>query len=403
MRRNKGLAWAILGSMSIVLAQSAAAQTAPAAAPAAAPTTSAQAPTRVLVAMDPADEGSGLLSIMVTNTPLSRLLGSPVNVLPVRDLRDAMRATRTGENDVIVAPAHVIASALAHGYELVAHTGGEERYVLVASGGAKTVADLKGRNAYFPHEDSLRTYVGRGLLNQGGLSVRALKQVSYQQSSIGGLMSLSGGRYDVTVALEQEWNKWAAANPQRAQALAVSRPLPAGFGVVVRRDATPALRRAVVQWVTTNDSVVPGAGRFRATSDSRPYEYVASLGIFTPEELQGVRRVNGREALELAQRGAKLVDVRTEREYKARRARNAVSAPYGEKSLKEPDFDSTVDSFAGLNKFGKNDPLVFLCNGPECWKSYKASKWARNAGYTNVYWLRGGMPEWTTLGLPTEP
>jgi rhodanese-related sulfurtransferase len=158
-----------------------------------------------------------------------------------------------------------------------------------------------------------------------------------------------------------------------------------------------------VQWVTTTDGVVPGAGRFRATSDSRPYEYVASLGIFTPEELQGVRRVNAREALELAQRGAKLVDVRTEREYKARHPRNAVSAPYGEKSLKEPDFDATVDSFAGLNKFTKNDPLVFLCNGPECWKSYKASKWARNAGYTNVYWLRGGMPEWTTLGLPTEP
>ncbi len=363
---------------------------------------SGASPQRVLVAMDPADEGSGLLSIMVANTPLQRLLGAPVTVLPMRDLRDAMRATRTGENDAIVAPPHVIASALTYGYELVAHTGGEERYVLVASGGAKNVADLKGRNAYFPHEDSLRTYVGRGLLNQGGLSVRALKQVSYQQSSLGGLMSL-GGRYDVTVALEQEWNKWAAANPQRAQAIAVSRPLPAGFGVAVRRDASPAFKRAIVQWVTTTDNVVPGAPRFRATSDARPYEYVASLGIVTPEALDGVRRVSAREALELAQRGAKLVDVRTEREFKARRARGAINVPYGEKSLKEPDFDATVDSFAGLAKLGKGEPLIFLCNGAECWKSYKASKWARNAGYTNVYWLRGGMPEWVALGLPTEP
>lgn len=377
------------------LAQAASAQTAP-------PAPSGGSPQRVLVAMDPADEGSGLLSIMVANTPLPRLLGAPVTVLPLRDLRDAMRATRTGENDAIVGPAHVIASALAYGYELVAHTGGEERYVLVASGGAKTVADLKGRNAYFPHEDSLRTYVGRGLLNQGGLSVRALKQVSYQQSSIGGLMSL-GGRYDVTVALEQEWSKWAAANPQRAQALATSRPLPAGFGVVVRRDTSPAFKRAIVQWVTTTDNVVPGAPRFRATSDPRPYEYVASLGIVTPEELQGVKRVGAREALELAQRGAKLVDVRTEREFKTKRARGAINVPYGEKSLKEPDFDATVDSFAGLAKLGKGEPLVFLCNGAECWKSYKASKWARNAGYTNVYWLRGGMPEWVALGLPTEP
>lgn len=357
---------------------------------------------RVLVAMDPADEGSGLLSIAVANTPLPRLLGAPVSVLPLRDLRDAMRATRTGENDAIVGPAHVIASALAHGYELVAHTGGEERYVLVASGGAKSVAELKGRNAYFPHEDSLRTYVGRGLLTQGGLSVRALKQVSYEQSSLAGLMSL-GGRYDVTVALEQEWSKWSAANPQRARAVAVSRPLPAGFGVAVRRDAPPAFKRAVVQWVTTTDNVVPGAPRFRATSDQRPYEYVASLGIVTPEELQGVKRIGAREALELAQRGAKLVDVRTDREFKARHARGAIHVPYGEKSLKEPDFDATADSFAGLAKLGKGEALVFLCNGAECWKSYKASKWARDAGYANVYWLRGGMPEWVSLGLPTEP
>lgn len=365
-------------------------------------TAHAQSPARVLIAMDPADEGSQLLPIMVANTGLPRLVGGAVTVLPLRDLRDAMRATRTGENDAIVGPAHIIASALAYGYELVAASGGSERYVLVASGGAKAVPDLKGKSAYFPHEDSLRTYVGRGLLNQGGLSVRALK-VSYQQSSVAGLMSLGGGRFDLTVALEREWNEWSAKQKTSAQVVAVSRPLPAGFGAVVRRDVAPAFKKAIVQWITTTENVLPGVQRFRATSDPAPYEYVASLGIFTPEELAGVKRVSAREALELAERGAKLVDVRTEREFKARRARGAILVPYGEKSLKEPDFDATVDSFSGLEKLAKNEPLVFLCNGPECWKSYKASKWARNAGYTNVYWLRGGMPEWVSVGLPTEP
>jgi rhodanese-related sulfurtransferase/ABC-type phosphate/phosphonate transport system substrate-binding protein len=362
----------------------------------------AQSTYRVLVAMDPADEGSQLLPIMVANTPLPRLAGAPVTVIPLRDLRDAMRATRTGENDAVIGPAHVVASALAHGYELVAASGGEERYVLVASGGARSVPDLKGKSAYFPHEDSLRTYVGRGLLNQGGLSVRALK-VSYQSSSIAGLMSLGAGRFDLTVALEREWNEWSAAHKSAAQVVAASRPLPAGFGVAVRRDTSPALKKAVVQWITTTENALPGVQRFRATSDPAPYEYVASLGIFTPESLAGVKRVSAREALELAGGGAKLVDVRTEREYKARRARGALLIPYGEKSLKEPDFDASVDSFAGLEKLAKNEAVVFLCNGPECWKSYKASKWARDAGYTNVYWLRGGMPEWLAAGLPTEP
>ena len=26
----------------------------------------------------------------------------------------------------------------------------------------------------------------------------------------------------------------------------------------------------------------------------------------------------------------------------------------------------------------------------------------QDAGYTQVHWLRGGMPEWTAKGLPTQ-
>ena len=43
--------------------------------------------------------------------------------------------------------------------------------------------------------------------------------------------------------------------------------------------------------------------------------------------------------------------------------------------------------------------LVFGCNGPECWKSHKASIAALKAGYKNVNWFRGGLPEWRAAGL----
>jgi hypothetical protein len=244
---------------------------------------------RVAVAMDPADENSALLPIAVTNTPLARMYTGQVTVLPMRDLRDAMRATRAQENDAMVAPSHVVAAALSNGYELVAANPGETRYVLVASGTVRDMGDLKGRNAYFPNEDSLPSYIGRGLLAQSGLSVGSLKGMSYQQSSLGGLMSL-GGRFDVTIASENEWSKWSAADPgnaRRAQVLAMSQPLPAGFGVVVRKDAPAAFKKAVVQWVTTTDFVVPGASRFKQTSDSRPYEYLASLASAAPAPTQG--------------------------------------------------------------------------------------------------------------------
>jgi rhodanese-related sulfurtransferase len=365
-----------------------------------APPTSASA--RVLVAMDPADEGAGLLPIMVSSRELSQLLNAPAVILPTLDLRDAMRASRTQENDILVAPTHVTASALAHGYELVAVSGGEERYVLVAEREIANVMALKDRTVYFPLEDSLRTYVGRSLIISGGLPLRAV-HVDYAESSVAGLMSLGGQRVQATVAEEAEWKKWDEAHPGKTSVIATSRSLPAGFGVTVKSSASPALKKAALQWVTSTQFIIPGVRRFRVAADPAAYEYVASLGIFTPSELEGVKRITAPQAQELANRGALLVDVRTEREFNSRHAKSAVLLPYTEKSFKEPQFDAAVDSFAGIEKLDKNRPVVFMCNGPECWKSYKASYAARSVGFREVYWLRGGVPEWVKSDLPTEP
>jgi rhodanese-related sulfurtransferase len=339
----------------------------------------------------------------VANTGLSKLAGARAVILPQRDLTDAMRATRTGENDIIIAPPHVAASALIHGYELVASTGTVSKYVLVGRGDMKSLADLKGRRAYFPQQDSLRSYVARGLLAQEGLTTRSLKAVTYGQTSGAGLLTVAGGGAEATVALESEWLEWSKSQKTPGQVLAVSQSMPGGLSVVVKKSLPANVKTAVVQWVTSPDFVIPGVPRMRPTSDATPYEYVASLGIFTPAELTGVQRVGAREAYELSEKGAKLIDVRTEKEYATRHARGAVNLPYVEKSLKEIDYDVKKDQFPGLASLNKSDALVFFCNGAECWKSFKASKSARDAGYTRVYWLRGGMPEWVAQGLPTAP
>jgi len=90
-------------------------------------------------------------------------------------------------------------------------------------------------------------------------------------------------------------------------------------------------------------------------------------------------------------------------EYADKTIKGAKSVPYREKSAKDVKFDRTKDEF-DLSKLpsDKNAPLVFFCNSGECWKSYKASVVARDAGYTQVHWLRGGMPEWLAKGLPTQ-
>ncbi len=48
-----------------------------------------------------------------------------------------------------------------------------------------------------------------------------------------------------------------------------------------------------------------------------------------------------------------------------------------------------------------NQAVVFYCASSECWLSVNAAMRARQLGYTQVIWYRGGMAAWTQAGLPT--
>jgi len=70
------------------------------------------------------------------------------------------------------------------------------------------------------------------------------------------------------------------------------------------------------------------------------------------------------------------------------------------------DFDAAEnkrfeDTLALLSGYDKSRELVFFCSGPRCWLSYNAALRAARAGYTNVYWYRGGIEAWRAAGYPT--
>jgi rhodanese-related sulfurtransferase len=123
----------------------------------------------------------------------------------------------------------------------------------------------------------------------------------------------------------------------------------------------------------------------------------------TPDKLEGVKLVSAEQARDLQAKGVPLIDTRVAAEYAEKTIKGAVSVPYKEKSAKEPGFDRKLDSF-DLSKLpaDKNAPVVMFCNAGECWKSYKAAVVARDAGYKQVHWFRGGFPEWSSKGLPTQ-
>lgn len=123
----------------------------------------------------------------------------------------------------------------------------------------------------------------------------------------------------------------------------------------------------------------------------------------TPATLDGVKVVTAEQARDLGAKGAALVDTRTANEFAEKTVKGAIHVPYVEKSAKDVKFDKAADKF-DLAKLpaDKNAPVIFFCNSGTCWKSYKASVVARDAGYKQVGWFRGGMPEWTSKGLPTQ-
>ena len=56
---------------------------------------------------------------------------------------------------------------------------------------------------------------------------------------------------------------------------------------------------------------------------------------------------------------------------------------------------------AQLASGDKAKPMVFFCASSQCWLSYNAALRAVAAGYSRVYWYRGGVDAWTAAGLPT--
>ncbi len=122
-----------------------------------------------------------------------------------------------------------------------------------------------------------------------------------------------------------------------------------------------------------------------------------------PPTLESVSVVTAQQARKLLDGGVAVIDTRVGNEYADAHIKGARNVPYKEKSAKEVGFKAAEDHF-DLAKLpaDKTAPVIFYCNGPECWKSYKASKVATEAGWKKVLWLRGGFPEWKANGYPVE-
>ena len=327
-----------------------------------------------------------------------------------RDLNRELQRTRSGGYDLIIGPAHIIGTAVRYGYEPVARFPGEEVAVFIATeeSGVRTLEGARGKRLAMPPADSLATYLARGELNARGVIPKTyFKQIREFRYHEAALLALEFGQADIAVADRRLAQEWLTRN--KGHILFETKSAP-NTGVVVLASLDKPVKERLRSVFLTPDPKAVRATQLAGIDVTRmqpitmtDYEYVSTLGYFTPRVLDGAKIVTAAEAGTLMRRGVPIFDTRVKAEYDDKHIKGARSLPYGEKSHKEVDFDASLDKFdlGGLPE-DRNAPVIFACNGPECWKSYKASVTAIKAGYKQVYWLRGGFPEWKAKGFPVE-
>jgi len=106
----------------------------------------------------------------------------------------------------------------------------------------------------------------------------------------------------------------------------------------------------------------------------------------SPESIDGSIRIDAEELIELASTHEQLViiDARIQTDRKQGYIAGSISLP-----------DTQTDCASLIHHIhSKTSPVVFYCNGPKCRRSDRAVVIARDCGYKQIYWFRGGFEEW---------
>ncbi len=340
---------------------------------------------------------------------LGKSLNTPVRLVMTQNAERVGENIRTQTYDVLLAPAQLIGLAMRNGYAPVARSEQGTRIDLVARAGSgiKTFEQARGKVLVLPHRESLVSYLLRGEMNAMGLSPASFFQrVIYVNGYEAALYSMEIGQADLVALKEESLEPWLKANPGAVR-LKRFTDVPVA-GVAVRAKLPPALKDRMRVALTNLDKGIEarlakaGFGAMDPADDA-DFEFVSTRGFFTPEVLQGATIVKAKQVADMMAKGVPLFDVRPPSHYREGHIPKSVNVPYTMNSPKETDYDDSVDRFdiAKLPS-DKNAPMIFQCNGAECWYSYKASRYMVKRGYTRIHWFRTGLPDWKASGYPIE-
>lgn len=112
----------------------------------------------------------------------------------------------------------------------------------------------------------------------------------------------------------------------------------------------------------------------------------------SPETVEGATTIDAVQAKELFDSEVVFVDTRKDSDWEVGRILGAVQL--------ELKSNFTEENLA--KEVGKDEPVVFYCNGIKCPRSSKASAQAVGWGFKKVHYFRLGFPSWKEAGYPVE-
>lgn len=329
---------------------------------------------------------------------IERAIGQPVRLQYYLRGFAAIKQAKEGTLDMVFGPAQVIANIGKFKFEPILKSDERVAASFVAGPRYKGALTAKsGARLGVPDYESLMGGMARSEINSRGLAKSDFSEVKFHRMPEAPLYGLKIGRYDLAVASAEEAAAWVAANGGRVVSTTETVPLRA---LSVQSESVPVrIQHLLATSLQKNNSLKLVLN----AATKADFKSVGSMLNTTPTVLPGAKVISASEANALIAKGMPVYDVRVEDEYRNAHIPGAHSVPYKEGSAKEVDFEPADDRFA-LNKLPKDKNAAFMmyCDGTICWKSYKSAVMAINAGWKNVYWFRGGFPEWKQAGLPVE-
>lgn len=146
------------------------------------------------------------------------------------------------------------------------------------------------------------------------------------------------------------------------------------------------------------------AGELTDTGVQAKETLESNVGSPTPMSVPGGQRLTTMQVRDLANSNSNvlLVDVLVDPHQATLQGAHYVPAAGQPGDFNDNAQRQTVNALQTLTGGRRDRPLVFFCAGSACWESYNAVLRARAAGYTQLYWYRGGLASWSAAGLPMQ-